>query len=852
VPQDWFAQFAPQLAQIPAQPTAVSARISSGDDWFAQNDPTAFGDAFAREAGVRAQIDELPRLGFDTVYGPIVDFAKGAAPHFNPLTIAQGIGTAVLNPLDTVLGAAKAGGQQIAQAFDAYDQGRYMEAGAHGAAGMIPLVGPAAAQIGERLGEGVTAGGLGDAAGFIGSMLVPGALARNVKLGGTVPGLSRNLTAADRAAIAAGEAAGVPIDAATATGNNFVRSAQHMADRSIGGSTVAARAARAQADGLASMGEQLAAKGYAQPVTMEQAGAGAQSAVLGRVQKHHATANDAYAELRRIEALEENAMTVAPKLSGSAAAEGSSVPAPRSKNGVQRFAKEGGSTNDLFQGVLGDARRNGFAGSADELRAEFLDRLASAKSLGIEMSSGAGGAAELLADIRRLGGLRPWVNDYQQGAKAVKQSDEFKVISGAFERNHGMRGGGGVMREDGLYADDLFTQLQQEGKWLDIRDAETLIEKLNEIARDPKSLASGKHDLETLLNQTGVKPGEKWWKATSGEKVVQLPVALGEAKAALEPLYQELKWQAEHTPASMMGDKARAYNALAKLLNADDFVSLSRIDAVLGDLKSFARTDVPELATAGQGAVKQAIKQLDAAVMQAAEVAGPEAVAALKAGRQATIAKYVAADILKDLERGSGGEGVKMARGVVAPKDATVGQLRELAKQAPAELPKIGRAVLDDLLKLATENDSFDHAARIATSWRSMGPETKLLLYKDPGYIKDLDNFFHLAKMTAVPANSSLSASAIQAGQTTAAVGGVITGAVNPFVALGGMVAPWGLSKFLHSATGARLLSQGFKIPRGNKSAIAKYRAELAAFAQKLGTTNPNERQTGTTAPVMR
>jgi hypothetical protein len=71
-------------------------------------------------------------------------------------------------------------------------------------------------------------------------------------------------------------------------------------------------------------------------------------------------------------------------------------------------------------------------------------------------------------------------------------------------------------------------------------------------------------------------------------------------------------------------------------------------------------------------------------------------------------------------------------------------------------------------------------------------------------------------------------------------------------VALGGMVAPWGLSKFLHSATGARLLSQGFKIPRGNKSAIAKYRAELAAFAQKLGTTNPNERQTGTTAPVMR
>jgi hypothetical protein len=33
---------------------------------------------------------------------------------------------------------------------------------------------------------------------------------------------------------------------------------------------------------------------------------------------------------------------------------------------------------------------------------------------------------------------------------------------------------------------------------------------------------------------------------------------------------------------------------------------------------------------------------------------------------------------------------------LTAAKDAAIGQLREVAKHAPAELPKIGRAFLDD------------------------------------------------------------------------------------------------------------------------------------------------------------
>lgn len=820
MPQDWFAQFAPQLAQVPASP-AVTARISSSDDWFAQNDPLAAADELTRAAGVSAVIPELQG-------DPLSRFASGAWEMLNPIAMVKGLGHAVANPIDTTLGIARAQGQQFAKAADAYDQGRYSEMMGHGAAGIVPLLGPVAAGIGEKIGQGDIAGGLGNTTGLLTGILAPGALARQA--GKRVPGLAPNQNPVAREALAAGEAAGVPIDAATATGNRFIAAAQHYSDRMLGGAGVAGRAGQEQAAGLATMGEQLAAKGYAAPVTAEQAGQGVRAAVLGEVQKHHATATQAYDALRKIEADPANAITVAPVLKGSAAAEGAAVPV-RGPRGAQRFAKQGESTEGLFQGVLGDARRNGFAGSADDLRTEFLERLSSAKSLGAEMASGEGGAAALLMEIRRLGGIRPFVKDYQQGAKGVKMSEEFRNLAGALEKNHGMRGGGGIMRADGLGMDDLLTQLQQEGKWLEFGDdPNALWRHLEDIAADPKSLASGKHDLEHLLEATGVKPGEKWWTSPTGEKVVQLPVALMEAKEALRPIYQSLKREADLVP--LMGDKARALTALDRLVAADDYVSLSAVDAALGELKSFARVDVPELRTIGQGVAAQAIKQLDAAVLQAAEIAGPEAVAALKAGRQATIAKYGAADVLEALSA----EPVKVARGATVPKDAAVVQLRELAKQAPGELPKIGRAFLDDLLGEATADGGFGHAAKITNKWQALGAETKLLLYKDPGYIKDLDNFFRLAKMTAQNANPSGTASTTAAGAQMATLG-YSAATFNPVPALGLIAGPYAVSRFLHSAAGVKLLTKGFRIPAGNKAAIEKWRLQVAAFVQ---ATNPN------------
>jgi hypothetical protein len=108
-------------------------------------------------------------------------------------------------------------------------------------------------------------------------------------------------TLADLGAFAARE--GIPIDAATATGNRAVAAVQHLADRSMGGSLFGggSNAARAAEEGaLAETGGRLAAKANAAPVTAEQAGQGAQGAMESVIRQQHTEAQAGYDAIRRM------------------------------------------------------------------------------------------------------------------------------------------------------------------------------------------------------------------------------------------------------------------------------------------------------------------------------------------------------------------------------------------------------------------------------------------------------------------------------------------------------------------------------------------------------------------------
>lgn len=603
---DPFAQYAISAAAADPDPFAAYATSSEDDASEGAVDPTPpTGSAIGR-------------------------YFSNAWDQLNPVTLVEGAAQAVAHPIETAKALVGAQVAQGKQAMDLARQGRYTEALGHAGAAALPLLGPAAARVGEQIGSGDVAGGLGSLTGLV-APLVAGAVAPE---SATVPGVFAPADADAGAAVGLADAAGVPLDAATASGGNrFLKAAQHLADRTLGGSLVSEKADVARHAGLATLGEQLASKGYAMPVTAEQAGDAVRAGVLDQVTGNAQLANDAYDRLRQIEANPAHA----------------------------------------------------------------------------------------------------------------------RVVPGA----------------------DGSTQL------------------------------------------------------------MPLPVALTSAQKILTPIYDELIRQRDLAPASMMGDKARALQALDTLVHGPAYAPLSTVDSVLGDLKAFTRSgaaaDVPELATKGQGAVKMAVGQLQDAVDATAQSAGPDAVAALKEGRHFTVAKYQAADVLDSLNA----EPVKTLNSLLAPGDSAIEKLRAVATQAPDTLPQIGRANLDRLMALAPD--------KAFAEWNKLGAATKQTLYQDPQLVSDLDRFFRLGKLSASTPNPSGTAHTI----ATMTQGGMMISA--PWMGTAVQLAGAGLSKLLHSSAGVRLLTKGFDIPIGNRAAGAAWLATLTNLAN-AATTSPSGSQTQNTA----
>lgn len=731
--------------------------------------------------------------------------------------------------LEDVKGLAGAHAEQFRKAKKAYDEGRISEAVGHTLAGAIPLVGPAAAAAGEQIGSGDVSGGLGAGAGLLAGVAGPAALAkaRSVK----VPGLGpANPAAAE--AIALAERSGVPLDAATATGNRAVRAVQHVVDRSLGGSVIAERAAQAQQKGLATLGEQLAAKGHPAPVTPEIAGQGVRDAVLEQVRTHGADADEAYTALRTIEDDPAHVSTIYPDERIPA------VDAP-----VRFTANPKATLDEVFLEALKDARKQGYKGTAAELKGAFDDQVKAARSRmeATNQPIAEYGDAALLKSIRDLGGLRMFDKDFTPGAKTARLSEEMDSVKSYFK---GQR----VYTERGLANDDLVQQLRQDPRWEQRLDPNAdMNEVLRDIAAqrqhagrgiDPQSAI----DLQGALYGEGVRPGVQWWSPNEPQ-TMGLAIDLRGAKAALKPIYDEL--MASYPVAQQQASKG--LKALENIINGPDHAPLSMVDRNLGAIKSISRTDLPELRSISQGTAAGAVKQLEALVRARAAEAGPLAAEALDAGRAATVAKYKAADVLESLHA----EPVKTFRRLTERDNATIEQLRAVGKQAPGELPKIGRAFLDDLLGQATANSGFEHAAAVASKWEKLGAETKRLLYKDPGYIKDLDSFFRVAKMTAENANPSGTAhTLLVAGQ-----GGLIF--TEPLTGSAAVLGTAALSKFLHSPAGVRILTKGLRVPMGgSRAASAAYVAEFSAFAQKHGIAltpaMADENQTAPGLPIVR
>jgi hypothetical protein len=106
-------------------------------------------------------------------------FASGAGEMLNPAKIAQGLYQTVRHPIDTVSAIASAHGEEAKKTGEAFSEGRYSEAVGHGLATILPVLGPAAARIGEEIAEtGDVATGVGRGVGLAAPVAAARPLAR--------------------------------------------------------------------------------------------------------------------------------------------------------------------------------------------------------------------------------------------------------------------------------------------------------------------------------------------------------------------------------------------------------------------------------------------------------------------------------------------------------------------------------------------------------------------------------------------------------------------------------------------------------------------------------------------------
>lgn len=294
-----------------------------------------------------------------------------------------------------------------------------------------------------------------------------------------------------------------------------------------------------------------------------------------------------------------------------------------------------------------------------------------------------------------------------------------------------------------------------------------------------------------------------------------LPVDLKMAKTMLRPVADQMHRQLPLTQAQANP----GLKAIDNILSGPDYAPLGQVDRDLSAMKAVARSQ--------GGLAKLAVKHLDQAVRDAATKAGPDVLQALETGRAATVAKYGAQAVLDKLRD----EPRQVFDQLTRPKDTSVEQLKAVAELAPSEMPKIGRAVLEDLLQGATDKGGFSNTDRLYARWQGLGPQTKQILFGEPALVHDLDRFFLLAKKAAENPNPSGSGYMVSlAGQGELLIHNPVAGTVAQ-VGLGA------LAGLLRSQRFVRALTQGFQIPltRGMAPAASVAFSQITRAAESAG-----------------
>jgi hypothetical protein len=416
-------------------------------------------------------------------------------------------------------------------------------------------------------------------------------------------------------------------------------------------------------------------------------------------------------------------------------------------------------------------------------------------------------------------------NKMIRGAEALAGSSPIgSVISGIQES----RAAKGLQRVAGELADEAYpnpviAETAGEGMlgYLErsasesARQADTHYQSVRDVQADPKY---------TQNVITKMKRDPKTGRSTPVYEDVPLPVDIREVQSALRPIEKEMSqfWAPSERSSSA------GYAAIKSILEENYNVPLSLAERGLGGIKELAREGAP----ASAGVAKFIIPKLQKLIDDAAAKAGPDVVNSLQAGRQMT-SKQKATEAVRKSIAGNLEEPVGAFEKMTTRNDTSIKRLRELAEEAPDEIPKVGRAYIEELVDTATQEGGFTRAKSVYNKWQKLGPETKKILFKNPQHIQDLDNFFLAQKEIAETPNPS----------GTAVVGQLVPLAYNAVRgdiagSLGYTLGTGAAAALLYSPRGVRLLTRALKVPSNTKVG-ASLLGQIREMAERERGKNP-------------
>lgn len=672
------------------------------------------------------------------------------------------------------------------QAVEAFKDGDYITAARKAMNALVPLVGPALDAADDKIMHGDVAEGIGEAGTHV-LLTALGTRPRSAPVAGAARGPRNPVEAA---AVEFARQEGIPLDAGTATGSQFVKNLQKKAASSWGGASTVEAAQAAQGDALAAAAERLArrANNGGPAVGAVEAGEGVRAALENRVRGFHSQANRAYTEVRNAEAAApEEFVQVRPEKPAAAA-----HVTPEQNFLLRWMAKDLEDFTFESGGTTRAARRRAYE-SFDPIERDALyhnPRVAGTPvqemfhALGVK-----GSRPEIAARIEKF------LRGENKDPRFAKLAD---VLNEAFD---------GQRFDWDLVSDESLTALGVRK-----RDLKSPM-GLPDFA-EPGAAAFFPDEAIPAAPSGAGSPG-------SGATAMRLAIDLKPHKEALRPLFDQLQKEREIT-GTLHGDRARAAVALEALINGPDFAPMSTVEAALGPVKKLARVgDMPQLRTQGQGLASRVVGELDTAVRGRAQDAGPNVAQALSEGRAATRMKHMTADVMKKLTP-VGAEPVSVFKRLTANKDAGIAKLRELQKQTPDQMPQIARALLEDIFEKPTSQGGFKFADGAWARWQKLGPESKAILFPDRGHRVALDQFFLLAKRINENPNPSGTAQVMNATNVIAGI---------PMYAL---------AKVLYSPAGVRALTGVMDVSVRRPAAVAARTAALAQLtraAREVGVT---------------